>query len=168
MDQEHLIRLTRPDDINTLTALDLKTHQYPMPLKEWQTKLSGSGKQDQARIVLCVVAGLPVGFAMWSIDNEHNISHLLRLGVLPDFRLHGLGRLLVHACAQHSYEMRCDKVKIVVPDLNCSPGDPDDVSAFLNKLEFTATGEIIPEWGEMYGEPIEGYAFERQLYVTAP
>ena len=165
---EPVIRLTRPNDINTLKALDLKTHQYPMPLEEWQKRINGSGKKDEARIVVCEVSKIAVGFAMWSIDFEQKFSHLLRLGVLPDFRGRGIGRVLVHKCAQHSHENQCEKIKIVVPHVNCCPGDPDDVSTFLGKVEFHATGEIIHNWRVMYGDDIDGYIFERSLYVTAP
>ena len=62
---EPVIRLVRPDDMNKLQTLDLKCYQFPMPLKEWQQRLKGSGKKDEARIVVCevfqAVAGLVCG-----------------------------------------------------------------------------------------------------------
>lgn len=164
---EPVVRLTRPGDINSVTAIDLKCYHYPLPMKEWQALINGSGKQGQARIVVTEVYRASAGFAMWSVD-EDRICNLHRVGVLPKFRRNGLGTVLVAACVRHCFETnktgKEDLIKtarVVVPDIHCSPGDPDDVSAFLSSCDFKPTGKIIPEFKTMYGQPVDGYVFER-------
>ena len=43
------------------------------------------------------------------------------------------------------------------------PGDPDDVTEFLDYMGFKATGEIRYDFCVMYGDSVDGFIFERGL-----
>ena len=161
---EPIVRLTRPDDINSITTIDLKCYHYPMSMKSWQELLNGSGKRGQARVVVTEVYRKPAGYAMWTFDEDHT-GILHRVGVLPKFRRNGIGTVLVAAALKHSFENHVDTMRITVPDIHCCPGDVDDVSAFLNACEFNTTGEIVPEFKTMYGELVDGYVFQRGTHA---
>lgn len=161
---EPVVRLTRPDDINDVTMMDLRCYPYPMPMKEWQERIQGSGKQDQARIIVVEVYRKAAGFAMWNIDENH-VGWLCRLGVLPPYRRKKLGCVLMASCVKHCADNHCDKIKAVVPSIHCKPGDPDDVSAFLHYCGFKATGEILYGYCVMYGDETDGYVFERDTHA---
>jgi len=155
------IRLSRPNDINSITDMDLKCYPYPLEMSEWQEKIKGSGNKDYARIVVAEYGPMPLGFAMWSADLEH-VGQLHRLGVLPQFRRKGLGTLLLAACNSHCRENQCDVLRTIVPSLHCQPGDPDDVSVFLTRTGFRATGKVLHSYRIMYGDEVDGYEFERR------
>jgi hypothetical protein len=164
-----VVRLRRPSDMGVLTTLDLKTHQYPMPMSEWQDRVD---KQD-TRIILVEVYHKPVGFCMWATNEEENLAWILRIGVLPgDLRRQGLGSLLVEAVVRHSMGVKDDeghplinRIQIVVPSTNCRD-DEDNVTKFLAYNKFYATGEILEDYRKMYGDYVDGYFFERQLNAT--
>lgn len=163
--REPVIRLTRPTDINAVTMMDLKCYPYPLEMKQWQELLSGSGKQNHARVVVVEAKGVAVGFAVWSIRQENMVGLLHRLGVLPQYRRRQFGTLLMAAYIKHCQENQCDKVRVIVPSIHCDPGDPDDVSAFLNTCGFKTTGEILPDYRVMYGDEVDGYVFERGTHA---
>ncbi len=168
---EPIIRLTRPTDISALQTLDLKTYHYPLPLKDWQHYVNGSGKAGEARIIIAEVFRKPVGYCMWTMDKLNNGAHLERLGVIPQFRRNLLGRLMVKTCVQHVQEQFYGEdieaeIRIIVPHIHCNTDDPDDVSAFLSKVDFVPTGDIVHDWQVMYGELVDGYIFARKLDVT--
>jgi GNAT superfamily N-acetyltransferase len=163
---EPVIRLTRPTDINALKDLDLKTYQYPLELDQWQARINGSGKPDESMIVVTEVYRKPVAYAMWNIDKEHNGVHLERLGVLPKFRRNGLGSRLIQRCMQYGYDKFCEEVRIVIPSIYCCPGEPDDVSAFMNANQFKPNGTIAHNMRKMYGESVDGYVFARPIDVN--
>lgn len=159
---EPLIRLSRPTDINTLLALDIKSYNYPLSLDNWQVLVKGSGQKFEPRVVLVEVFRRPVGFAMWQQKDE-DIVVFLRLGILPQYRKKGLGRLLVTKCVEDSRLREVKKVQISIPELHCIPEDPDNVVGFLNRVGFQPTGEIVENYSVMYGESVDAYVFERSL-----
>ena len=152
--------MTRPTDINKLQALDLKSYHYPLALEEWQKHVVGSGKKDQSRIVIAEVQGLAVAYAMWMLEVDTDRVILQRLGVHHEYRRFGLGRLMMGACEKFRYDNFCVEIVTTVPDVHCCPGDGDDVSVFLNKMGFEASGEIAKKWYHMYGETRDGYIFK--------
>ena len=74
-----------------------------------------------------------------------------------------MSQILLQSCYLGSKQKGIDTVQVVAPDIHCCPGDPDDISAFLLKSGFKPTGKILPEYKEMYGEPVDGYVFERKI-----
>jgi len=160
---EPLIRLSRPTDINTLVALDIKTYNYPLSIENWQALVNGSGRSREPRVVVMELARKPVGFAMWQHINDQ-IVKFLRLGILPHYRRKGLARILIDSCVQDARRQKANKIQISVPELHCIPDDPDNVVGFLNKVGFNPTGEVINNYGIMYGESVDAYVFERSVF----
>lgn len=163
-DSPTVIRLTRPNDINTITQLDLKCYDYPWPLTKWQETINDNGKNNAGRLVLMEVNKKPGGFALWQIGLDQ-IARILRFGVLPKYRNKGYGTVLMNYvkvfCQGHVSQP--DKIQIIVPHLSCIPGDPENVFHFLNKCGFRATGQVEKDYAYMYGELVEGYYFESEL-----
>ena len=165
---EPVIRLTRPTDINALKDLDLKSYQYPLDLEEWQSRITGSGKPNESKIIITEVFRKPVAYAMWSVDHEHKGIWLERLGVLPKYRLAGLGSRLVQSCLEDGHDKFCEEARVIAPSIYCEPGNEDDISVFLNKCGFNPNGEIVHDMRKMYGERVDGYIFVRKISVNPP
>jgi GNAT superfamily N-acetyltransferase len=164
-----MIRLSRPTDINTLVALDLKAYNYPLSMDDWKVLVHGSGKKKEPRVVLLELMGRPAGFCMWKDaepkeGEEERIVDLLRVGITPSYRKRGLGRLIVDRCAEECNRDRVDKIRILVPEVHCVPDDPDNIVGFLNKVDFNPTGEIIDNYKVMYGDSVDAFVFERKLF----
>ena len=164
-----LIRLSRPNDINTLVALDLKTYNYPLSMDDWKVLVHGSGKKKEPRVILLELMSRPAGFCMWKESEpeegkDEQIVELLRVGILPEYRGRSLGRLLVDRCAEECNRNRMDKIRLLVPEVHCVPDDPDNIVGFLNKVDFFPTGEIVEDFKVMYGDMVDAFAFERKLF----
>ena len=159
---EPVIRLTRPADANVLSMLDLKSYPYPFSLDKWKELASDSGKKSKPKVVVCEVLRKPVGFAVWQ-DVDDDIARIIRLGVIPKFSRKGVGNLLLNKVINHCQIERKDILRVIVPDIHCQPGDPDDVSGFLSRMYFHTTGSVITEFRHMYGDWCDGYVFERNI-----
>lgn len=157
-----LVRLTRPSDINSLFTIDLKCYDYPMTLEEWKVLVGQSGKPTEPRILVAEINRKPVALGMWQ-EVDADVSRIIRLGVIPRYRFQGVGTLLVDACVKHCNTEKKDRIRIVIPDIHCMPGDSDDVSVFLSKVGFGPTGEVVSDYCKMYGDWRDGYVFERKL-----
>ncbi len=183
--EEPTVRLSRPNDINTLGTLDLKSYAYPLTMDNWRSLVNGSGKKCEPRVVLLELFRKPVGFAMW-IRDEENMSKvfLLRVGIVPMQRRRGLGTVLVNQCvrdcllenekleqkllsnqafAKGENQEPIREIHIAVPDIHCIPNDPDNVVGFLNNSDFRPNGDIISKAKIMYGNPVDAYIFVRSL-----
>jgi hypothetical protein len=162
MIQEPVIRLTRPTDANVLSSLDLKCYPYPLTLDKWKDLANNSGKKAAPKVVVCEVLRKPCGFAVWNSE-DFEVARIIRLGVVPASRKKGLGTLLLNKVKHYSQIKQIDKLQVIVPDIHCQPGDPDDVSGFLSKSLFHTTGEVIHDFRYMYGDWRDGYVFERNI-----
>jgi N-acetylglutamate synthase-like GNAT family acetyltransferase len=88
---------------------------------------------------------------------------LAKVGILPSFRGQGLGQMIFTKCEAEAQWSNLKKVFVWLPDLHCNPGDPDDVSVFVNKCGYRATGQCREAPYKMYGKPFELYRFEKEL-----
>jgi L-amino acid N-acyltransferase YncA len=162
------VRLSRPDDINIIRALDAKCYDYPLEMKEWEKLINQSGKNNKARCVVVEAARKPLGFAVWSTflstgGHSRNVQFLYKLGVKKDKRRNGLGTLMLDTCISEAVKAQAEVVRTIVPEIHCDPGDPDDVSIFLKKSEFVATGEIVENYVQMFGQLVDGFVFEKDI-----
>jgi len=162
-----VIRLSRPTDINNLRDLDIKCYDYPLTMDQWQALVSASGKVEEARCVLVelqnpVGSNKPIGFGVWQ---KHEGDFLvLRIGVHKEYRRKGIGQLIVDTIQNDASKKGIKLITITVPDLHCTPGDPDDVSKFLLATGFRPSGKIIHNFKRMYGQDRDGYVFEMKIY----
>lgn len=161
-----VIRLSRPTDINNLRDLDVKCYDYPLNMEQWQALVQSSGKTDEARCVLVeyqnpIGSNTPIGFGVW--QNEEGKFNILRLGVAKSYRRQGIGKLIIDTIVKDARKKDVKTISLIVPDLHCEPGDPDDCSQFMLAVGFKPTGEIIQKHIYMYGQWREGYAFEMRL-----
>jgi GNAT superfamily N-acetyltransferase len=159
---EPVVRLTRPSDNNALADLDLKCYDYPYSNERWKELAGESGKKKKPRVVVLEVLRKPAGYAVWNYLDE-DTAKIIRLGVKPGWRRKGLGSVLLGKIIHHSQIEKADKLQVIIPDIHCIKGDPDNVSGFLAKTNFTATGEVIEGYRYMYGEWRDGYVFERNI-----
>lgn len=158
------VRLTRPQDVNTLTHLDLKCYQYPVGLQGWQEFMKGVDSTN--RIVLLEVGKEAVGFAAYELVEQvggESYVNITRLGVQPRDRRKGYGTILLNNIENSARRMKADGLCILVPELHCTPGDPDDVLGFLTNAGFKASGAIEYNCKRMYGEWVDGYYFIRRI-----
>jgi len=162
MSRDPIIRVCRATDINELANMDNKCYEYPYTLEDWQALAPAAGKKDHPRAVLIEAMRRNVGFMLWQYLSEET-AQLIKLGILPSFRRNGLGQLLMESFVSTCIRENMKTATITVPEINCCPGEPDDCSVFLNKMGFTTTGVIVPNFAYMYGEQVEGFQFEMIL-----
>lgn len=140
-------------DVNLVKDLDLKCYHYPWTPEQWGETVG----DNPAKWCLATIRDRPVGFAIW--QQVKDVGLLQRLGVRPDSRKRGVGTELL------SYVLRCvrntgaTELNLMVPEIHCFPGHPDDVSAWLLTRGFRAKPPIVPEWGYMYGQWVDGFCF---------
>jgi len=159
------IRLTRPTDVNMLTSLDLKCYHYPMDLPKWQEYIKEVSKGN--RIVVMEQNRTPVGFAAWEIIEDLNAgtsyANITRLGIHPEYRRMGHGKQLLTHIEVSAARAKADGVSVVIPEIHCSPGDPDDISEFLALCGYFASGAIVYNFRRMYGQMVDGFYFVKRL-----
>ena len=162
---EPKVRVSRPGDVNSLTDMDLKCYHYPHALDWWREYMKDMG--DKTQIVVCEVMGKAVGYAVWESFEDPKTDQLfidiVRLGVIPRYRRQGLATLLLEAVENTGRRMRADSLTMNTVEIHCCPGDPDDVSVFMNNINFKTSGVIIRDFSRMYGEMRDAYQWVRRI-----
>jgi len=144
-------------EVNLVKDLDLKSYHYPWDTEQWQA----TAGTDPAQWCLALLKGRPSGFAIWRMaDDEVN---LLRLGVRPVSRRRGVGTELLWHVVKYGRTHGAKRVSMIVPEINCFPGHPDDVSDWLSKRRFRAEPPIVKEYAFMYGQWVDGFRFVKEL-----
>jgi GNAT superfamily N-acetyltransferase len=144
-------------DVNLVKDLDLKCYQYPWEPDQWADAV-GSG---QAKWCLATLQDKPVGFAIWQLTSEGVV--LDRLGVRPDSQNQGVGTELLRHVLKYTQTLNAKKITTVVPEINCCPGHPDDVSSWLVSRGFQTVLPIIPNHAYMYGQWSDGFCFVKPI-----
>ena len=162
---EPQLRLVRPNDVSTITNLDLKCYHYPMDLDEWKEFLQTIN--DTNKVVVLELGRRAVGFTAYelveAIKEGDSYVQVTRLGVHPEYRDRGFGSMLVKNVETAARRMKADKVSFLVPEIHCCPGDPDDVTHFLNFNGYYASGVIEYNYKRMYGRVIDAFYFTKEL-----
>ncbi len=144
-------------DVNLVKDLDLKCYHYPWTPQDWAANVGN----DAAKWCLATVRDRPVGFAIWGREKDRDLLH--RIAVRPDSRNQGIGTEILR------YVLRCvrnrgaSKLSTVVPEINCFPGHPDDVSAWLLARGFRAEPPLVPKHAYRYGQWVDGFCFVKPL-----
>lgn len=162
---EPIIRLSRPNDLNRVTTLDLKCYPYPKNLKYWKEFFEGIGKTS--KILVLERLNKAIGFTAWDMHSDKSTGEefatISRFGVMPEHRRKGFGTLMLEATQRHAELMGADYLHVIVPEIHCCPGDPDDVSEFLNVNAFNTTGAIDYGFDTMYGDKVDGFHWVRKV-----
>jgi GNAT superfamily N-acetyltransferase len=144
-------------EVNVVKDLDLKSYHYPWGVEEWQA----TAGDDPAKWCLAFLKNKPTGFAIWR-DTDDEVD-LLRIGVRPDSRRRGVGTELLSHVVKYAEMHGMSRVALTVPEINCFPGHPDDVSEWLLHRKFRAAPPIVKAHAYRYGQWVDGFRFVRTL-----
>lgn len=165
------IRTSRPDDRHELMSLDLKCYEFPWSLEVWEEfmeSLKGEhNKMPVARILVISHQRKIIGFSAWDMSEDLGegltYANLKTLCILPAYRRQGYGSKLMVSTVEHARKMEADTIAILVPEYQCNPSDPEDVSAFLNDNGFNTTGAIQYNHFAVYGREYDGYHWAKEI-----
>lgn len=144
-------------EVNIVKDLDLKCYHYPWGPEQWSETVG----TNPAKWCLAMDKDRAVGFAIWR-DSPDEVT-LEKLGVIPDSRRRGTGTKLLRHVIKYSRSSRARQVTLLVPEINCFPGHPDDVSQWLLGRRFRAKPPIVRNHAFMYGQWVDGFQFVRPI-----
>lgn len=150
-------------DINGMFEVDLRAYEYPIGYIEIKDYL-------MSRECFCVIAADDshnvVGYAIFKKDAAAGVLEIVRLGVLPKRRGEGAGKELLRAGSDFCLTYNLHEMSVLVPEIKCNPGQPDDVSRWLRYQDFLAVLPIKKDEFEMYGSKVDGIKFVRKINVA--
>jgi GNAT superfamily N-acetyltransferase len=146
-----VIRGAQARDINYLIDIDIKSYHFPWSVGQWR-KFAG-GKM--CSILLATIKAEPVAVCAWKKSGKD--AEILRLATKPAYRGLGAASLLLYTVES----TKLQKVSIIIPEINCFPGQPDDISAWLLSRGYQATVPILKDYFHMYGKHYDGFKFVR-------
>lgn len=151
--KEIVVRPGTDREVNLVKDLDLKSYDYPWEREKWSEMVG----ENPGKWCLATIAGKAVGFAIWRMEPDEAV--LLRLGVRPDNRKKGVGAALLERVVKYARSSGAKRVSLLVPEIHCFPGHPDDVSQWLLNRKFRSGGSIVREHAFMYGQWVDGFRF---------
>lgn len=157
--QEISVRWACGRDVNYLKDIDLKSYQYPWGIEEWRQLQSNEGM----RAFVATQLVEPVGFAILLDKPEKQELEILKLGVKSGSREQGAGTQLLCFAEEAALDDGLRKMSLVVPEIKCLPGHPDDVSQWLLRHGYRAEVPILKEHFRMYGQWVDGFRFAKQV-----
>jgi len=151
-------------DGNYIKDIDLKSYQYPWNGVRWQ-------EVDENIAIAEIVAlehAQPIGFARWEVDRrlESEVT-VSRLAVKPANRRQGAGTLMLRHIINAAKDNGFLKVSMVIPEINCLPGHPDDVSQWLLNRDFRVELPFVKDFVYMYGQWVDGFKFVTRVLETS-
>jgi len=137
-----------------LQDCDVKCFDYGWTNEEWAFAI------ESYSVKVAHFYGTPIGFAVFVVVNdEPRIVHLFKVGVKPPFRKRKAGRLLIHEATTFARVQGLNEIEAVVPEMLCSPGEPQDITGWLLKVGFLGTG-VIRNYIQNMGVKEDGYKFK--------
>ncbi len=149
------IRLAQPNDIHSLVDIDLKSYDYPWPLDRWRE----AAADPTCVIMVATIRAESVGVCAWRKRPTIKEGDILKLATKPDYRKQGVGTMLLSIVETSIADHGLHTATITVPELNCFPGHPDDVSVWLRKKGYQVVLPILRECFYMYGSRCDGFKF---------
>lgn len=148
-----VIRGAQTRDINYLVDIDIKSYHFPWSVDKWRKFTV----DKTCAILLASVKAEPMAVCAWKKCG--NNAEIMRLATKPAFRNLGAATALLYA--MESSELQ--EIVIVVPEINCFPGHPDDVSKWLLARDYRAVAPILKDHFHMYGKYYDGFKFTKSL-----
>ncbi len=140
-------------DINYLVDIDIKSYHFPWSVDTWRRFAASKS----CNILLASVKAEPIAVCAWRTCGKD--AEIMKLATKPDFR--NLGAAIGLLRMMEATELQ--EVGIVVPEINCFPGHPDDVSRWLSARGYRAIAPIIKDRFHMYGKYYDGFKFTKSL-----
>ena len=150
-----VVRLAQLKDIHSLVDIDLKSYVYPWSIDKWREFAA----DPTCVILLASLKVEPVGMCVWQKKLATKKGEILRLAVKPSHRCQGIGTLLLRNVETEAKENNLQEIVIIVPEINCFPSHPDDVSEWLLKQGYRAVTPILKNHFRMYGSHCDGFKF---------
>ena len=149
------IRLAQARDIHYLADIDLKSYDYPWSLTQWRE----IGTDPTTAVMIAAVRADPVGMYVWRKQPNIKQAEILKLATKPIFRGRGIGTFLLLAAEAAMCASSLNEATIIVPEINCLPDHPDDVSSWLVKRGYHVVLPILEGRFRMYGKRCDGFKF---------
>ena len=150
------VQKSTPRDIGPLVDMDLKSHEYPWPTDNWATVMT----RPDVVIFIATSGVKPAGFCVFAVAGAE--LSILRFGVIPKYRRMKVASMIMSNLNNLANSLKADRMSVVVPEIHCLPGHPDDVSSVLGRAGFLAT-EVIKDRFLMYGGQVDGFKFVKEL-----
>jgi ribosomal protein S18 acetylase RimI-like enzyme len=150
-------------DVPRLHDICLKCYEKPPATSEWWNYIF---KNKQAGCIVACKSQVPIGMMVWErqafklpdFQTKEITLHAHILCVRKEFRSNGIGqRLLAHG-HEIALSQQCKYITMSIPEYQCKPDTPEDVSKWLNDRGFKAK-VILPTKIEMYGKHFDQYLF---------
>lgn len=152
------IRDGNPRDLVYLKDCDLKCFA-----ENWDSDTWGIAG-EQFGIKVATIKGTVVGFAVFKRDEEdRSATHLIKLGVKPDYRNRGIGRELLKSVIQFACLIDQKTLYSLVPEYMVHPDDPYDASVWLSKMGFRAVLPMVPDYCTHLGTRQDAVRFVLKL-----
>lgn len=152
-------RLAQLSDMHSLVDIDIKGYDYPWPLERWRDLT----EDPTCVIMLAILQVEPVGACVWQKKPAVKEGEILRLTTKPAYRERGIGSFLLQTVESEARENGLQEMVIIVPELKCFPGHPDDVSQWLLERGYRAVKPILTNHFCMYGNKCDGFKFASSL-----
>jgi len=148
-------RLAQLSDIHSLVDIDIKGYDYPWPLEKWRSIVD----DPTCIVTLAAIKIEPVGVCVWQKKPAIKEAEILRLTIKPAYRKRGVGSFLLRVIESEVRENGLQEMVVIVPELKCFPGHPDDVSQWLLDRGYRAVKPILTNHFCMYGSKCDGFKF---------
>lgn len=109
-------------------------------------------------IKLATWFGTPISFATYLHDTENNVVQFPKLAVKSSFRNRGLGRRMTEEAIAFCRQLGATHIQTIVPEAICRPGEAGDISGFLTKTGWKATG-LVRDFFPSMGQRQDGVQF---------
>lgn len=149
------VRVARANDINHVVDIDLKSYDYPWPVEKWRKFIV----DPTCITILASFKAEPVGVCVWQKKPAVDEAEILKLATKPAHRNKGVATFLLNAVQMTAIDYGLKLVTIIVPEINCFPGHPDDVSQWLLEQGYKAITPILKNHFYMYGKKCDGFKF---------
>jgi len=137
-----------------LQDIDIKTYFYPVSDEGWAHVLTDSS----CMAYLVRIGHKHVAYMILEPSKDNLSVH--KLGVLKQYRGLGAAKKLLERAEELKQATKSRALEVLVPEVHCLAGDPDDVSLFLKFQGFKAAG-VRKDFFRMYGRRYDGIVFER-------
>lgn len=154
-------------DLSILCDLDLKCHERAPETNEWWTQIAANPQADcfvacKSRVTIGMIVWEKQAFRLPEFKTKQTTLHIHKICVRTEFRGQKIAQRLLAQAHEEARKKGCLYMTMSVPEYLCIPGQPDNVSDWLNKLQFKAS-IILPEKVDLYGIAYDQFLFVHKM-----